>query len=40
MNHLIIKKETSAKDMENLHQTLREEMTLEQLRQKENYDKH
>ena len=26
--------------MENLHQTLREEMTTAQLRQKENYDKH
>ena len=40
MNHLIKEKETSAKDMENLHQTLREEMTTAQLRQKENYDKH
>ena len=40
INHLITEKETSAKDMENLHQTLREEMTIAQLRQKENYDKH
>ena len=40
MNHLITEKETSAKDMENLHQTLREEITTAQLRQKENYDKH
>ena len=40
MNHLITEKETSAKDMENLHQTLREEMTTAQLRLKENYDKH
>ena len=36
MNHLITEEETSAKDMENLHQTLREEMTTAQLRQKEN----
>ena len=35
-----MEKETSAKDMENLHQRLREEMTTAQLRQKENYDKH
>ena len=40
MNHLITEKETSAKDMENLHQTLQEERTTAQLRQKENYDKH
>ena len=40
MNHLITKRETSAKDMENVHQTLREEITTAQLRQKENYDKH
>ena len=40
LNHLITEKETSAKDMENLHQILREEMTTAQLRQKENYDKH
>ena len=40
MNDLITEKETSAKDMENLNQTLREEMTTGQLRQKENYDKH
>ena len=40
MNHLITEKETSAKDMENLHQTLQEEITTAQLRRKENYDKH
>ena len=40
MNHLITEKDTSAKDMENLHQTLREQMTTAQLRRKENYDKH
>ena len=40
MNHLITKKETSVKDIENLHQTLQEEMTTAELRQKENYDKH
>ena len=40
MNHLITKKENSARDMENLHQTLGEEMTTAQLRQKVNYDKH
>ena len=40
MNHMITEKETSAKDMDNLHQTLQEEMTTAQLRQKENYDKH
>ena len=40
MNHMITEKATSAKDMENLHQTLREEMTTAQLRQKKNYDKH
>ena len=39
MNHLITEKEISAKDMENLHQTLREEMTTAQSRPKENYDK-
>ena len=40
INHLMTEKETSAKDMESLHQTLREEMTTAQLRQKANYDKH
>ena len=40
MNHLITEKQTSAKEMENLHQTLREEMTTAQLRPKENYNKH
>ena len=40
INHLITEKETSAKDMENLHQTLQEEMTTVQVRQKENNDKH
>ena len=40
MNHLITKKEILAKDMENLHPTLGEEMTTAQLRQKENYHKH
>ena len=40
MNHLITEKETSAKDIENLHQTLREEITTAQLRQKENSNKH
>ena len=40
INHMITEKETSAKDMENLHQTLQEEMTTAQLRQKENYDQH
>ena len=40
MNHVITKKVTSAKDMENLHQIFREEMTTAQLRQTENYDKH
>ena len=40
MNHLITEKETLAKDMEDLHQILRKEMTTSQLRQKENYDKH
>ena len=40
MNHLTTEKETSAMDMEDLNQTLREEITTAQLRQKENYDKH
>ena len=40
MNHMITEKETSLEDMESLHQTLREEMTTAQLRQKENYDRH
>ena len=38
MNHMITGKETTAKNMENLHQTLREEMKTAQLRQKGNYD--
>ena len=38
MNHMITEKETSAEDMEQLHQTLREEMKTALLRQKENYD--
>ena len=37
---MITIKETLAKDLENLHKTLREEMTKAQLRQMENYDKH
>ena len=40
MNHMITKKETLVEDMQTLHQTLWEEMTIAQLRQKENYDKH
>ena len=40
INHMITEKETSAEDMEKLHQTWREEMTTAQLRQKENYEKH
>ena len=38
MHHLITEKETSAKDIEDPQQGLREEMTTAQLRQKENYD--
>ena len=38
MNHMITEKETSAGDIEQLHQTLREEMKTAQLKQKENYD--
>ena len=33
-------KETTAENMEKLHQTLREEMKNAQIRQKENYDQH
>ena len=33
-------KETTTKNMENLHQTLREEMKNAQIRQNENYDRH
>ena len=40
MNHMITDKETTTENMENLHQTLREEMKTAQLRQKENYDQH
>ena len=40
MKDMIRAKETLAEDMENLHQTLREEMTTAQIRQKENYDKY
>ena len=40
MNHMITDKETTAENMKNLHQTLREEMKTAQLRQKENYDQH
>ena len=39
MNHLITKKETSAEDIKNLHQTLQEEITTAQLRQKETWNK-
>ena len=34
MNHMIMGKETTAENMENLHQALREEMKTAQLRQK------
>ena len=37
---MITEKETSAEDMESLHQPLQEEIITAQLRQKENYDKH
>src|ERR1700744_1422278 len=40
MNHMITGKETTAENMENLYQTLREEMKNAQIRQKENYDQH
>ena len=40
MHDLITINEPSAKDMKNLHLTLREEMTTAQLRHKGNYDKH
>ena len=40
MNHMITGKETTAENMESLHQTLREEMKNTQIRQKENYDQH
>src|ERR1700759_2843116 len=38
MNHMITGKETTAENMETLHQTLREEMKDAQIRQNENYD--
>ena len=37
---MITGKETTGENMENLHQTLREEMKNAQIRQKENYDQH
>ena len=40
MNHMITGKETTTENMENLHQTLREEMKNAQIRQKANYDQH
>ena len=40
INHMIMGKETTAENMENLHQTLREEMKNAQIRQKENYDQY
>ena len=40
MNHMSMGKETSAENMENLHQILQEEMKNTEIRQKENYDQH
>src|ERR1700761_5004681 len=40
MNHMITDKEITAEKMENLHQTLQEEMKNAQIRQHENYDQH
>ena len=40
MNVLITKKETSSKNLENVDNTLQEELTTAQLSWKENYDKH
>src|ERR1700743_371535 len=40
MNHIITGKGTTAENMENLHQTLRDEMNNAQIRQKENYNQH